>query len=359
MSQPSHVTETQSSDSSQIMKQPKSTKVDGSPLDSTVHQSLPAISALLPAPPWLTLSYCGIAGMIAWLPVHPCDVLKVRLQLSSEGGGPQRYLGVRDAVRQIRQSEGILRGFYGGLSAGLLRQATYTSLRTGLYTIIRDKVQPVNSGGMGAFATKALCGLTSGAVASTLCCPIEVSLVRMQADGRLPLHQRRAYGNVFNAIYTIQKQEHISTLWRGCTPTIMRAMVVNMVQLSSYDQAKSWFRDYLHVDGIASHVGASWTAGFLYCAASLPIDIAKTRMQNQFNHDVAGDEEAAASQSQRSQRYRGVFDTMRCVVKSEGIMALWKGFWPYFCRGGSHTIIMFVLLEQMKNNADLLGYRYT
>ena len=55
---------------------------------------------------------------------------------------------------------------------------------------------------------------------------------------RLPPAERRGYTNVFNALSRIVSEEGVATLWRGCGPTIVRAMVVNAAQLASYSQAK-------------------------------------------------------------------------------------------------------------------------
>jgi len=54
--------------------------------------------------------------------------------------------------------------------------------------------------------------------------PTDVSLVRFQADATLPMNERRNYKNVFDAIYRISKEEGVLTLWRGSTPTILRAV---------------------------------------------------------------------------------------------------------------------------------------
>lgn len=43
---------------------------------------------------------------------------------------------------------------------------------------------------------------------------------------------------MFNALSRIITEEGLLTLWRGCGPTIIRAMVVNAAQLASYSQAK-------------------------------------------------------------------------------------------------------------------------
>jgi len=70
--------------------------------------------------------------------------------------------------------------------------------------------------------------------------PAEVALIRMTADGRLPLAERRNYKNVVEALLRITKEEGLLTLWRGAIPTMGRAMVVNAAQLASYSQAKQY-----------------------------------------------------------------------------------------------------------------------
>lgn len=59
--------------------------------------------------------------------VQPLDLMKNRMQLS---GQKTTTLAV---ATSILKNEGIL-AFYNGLSAGLLRQATYTTVRLGVYT---------------------------------------------------------------------------------------------------------------------------------------------------------------------------------------------------------------------------------
>lgn len=45
--------------------------------------------------------------------------------------------------------------------------------------------------------------------------------------------------------------------------------------------------------------------------------------------------------------YRGSIDVLTKVAKHEGVHSLWKGFTPYFCRLGPHTVITFILMEQL------------
>lgn len=60
----------------------------------------------------------------------------------------------------------------------------------------------------------------------------------MQADNQLPVEERRNYKNVFDAFRRITKEEGILGLWRGATPTIVRAIVLNLAMLVSYDEVK-------------------------------------------------------------------------------------------------------------------------
>lgn len=47
--------------------------------------------------------------------------------------------------------------------------------------------------------------------------------------------------------------------------------------------------------------------------------------------------------------YSGTFDVFKKVVRNEGFFSLWKGFTPYYMRLGPHTVITFILLEQMNS----------
>lgn len=82
--------------------------------------------------------------------------------------------------------------------------------------------------------------MCAGVVGAFVGTPAEVALIRMTADGRLPVAERRNYKNVVEALLRITKEEGILTLWRGAVPTMGRAMVVNAAQLASYSQAKQY-----------------------------------------------------------------------------------------------------------------------
>ncbi|XP_043540463.1 mitochondrial 2-oxoglutarate/malate carrier protein-like, partial [Chiloscyllium plagiosum] len=94
---------------------------------------------------------------------------------------------------------------------------------------------------------------------------------------RLPVDQQRGYTNVFNALIRITREEGVVTLWRGCIPTMTRAVVVNAAQLASYSQSKQFLLGLGYFrDNILCHFCASMISGLVTTAASMPVDIAKT-----------------------------------------------------------------------------------
>ncbi|KAK5771067.1 hypothetical protein PVK06_047241 [Gossypium arboreum] len=58
-------------------------------------------------------------------------------------------------------------------------------------------------------ASKILIGLIVGVMSATARNPVDVAMVRMQADGRLPLSQRHNYTSVVDALARMTKQEYI------------------------------------------------------------------------------------------------------------------------------------------------------
>ena len=63
--------------------------------------------------------------------VQPLDLVKNRMQVMKAGTGPRPSSA--SVLMGVVKNEGIFT-LYTGLSAGLLRQATYTTTRLGIYT---------------------------------------------------------------------------------------------------------------------------------------------------------------------------------------------------------------------------------
>lgn len=96
-----------------------------------------------------------------------------------------------------------------------------------------------------SFFQKAYCASFAGFIGSLVGNPPDLALVRMQADSRLPEAERRNYKNVVDAFRRISKDEGFFALWRGATPTIIRAIVLNLAMLSSYDEVKERIMKYM------------------------------------------------------------------------------------------------------------------
>ncbi|XP_068443652.1 mitochondrial 2-oxoglutarate/malate carrier protein [Clinocottus analis] len=285
------------------------------------------------SPKAIKFLFGGLAGMGATVFVQPLDLVKNRMQLSGQGTTAREYKTSVHALVSILRAEG-LGGIYTGLSAGLLRQATYTTTRLGIYTVLFEKMTG-EDGRPPNFFLKALIGMTAGATGAFVGTPAEVALIRMTADGRLPADQKRGYSNVFNALVRITREEGVATLWRGCVPTMARAVVVNAAQLASYSQAKQALLDSGYVtDGILCHFCASMISGLITTAASMPVDIVKTRIQSMGMIDGKPE-------------YKNGLEVLVRVVRNEGFFSLWKGFTPYYARLGPHTVLTFIFLEQM------------
>uniref|UniRef100_A0A0R3TPI5 Mitochondrial 2-oxoglutarate/malate carrier protein n=1 Tax=Rodentolepis nana TaxID=102285 RepID=A0A0R3TPI5_RODNA len=267
---------------------------------------------------------------------------------TGEGGAARAYNNTFHAISSIVRQEGAQK-LYTGLSAGLLRQATYTTARLGIYTSLFEYASNQSkSGAPPSFLAKLGIGLTAGVLGAFVGTPTEVCLIRMTADGRLPIADRRNYKNVFNALYRIFNEEGLLALWRGAVPTMGRAAVVNVAQLVSYSQFKQTIlENKLMRDGFNVHLTASMCSALITTIASLPVDIAKTRIQNM--RTINGRPE-----------YSGIFDVLGSTVKSEGVLALWKGFTPYLFRIGPHTVLTFVILEQLNAfyNVYILGNKH-
>ena len=150
-------------------------------------------------------------------------------------------------------------GLYAGLSAALLRQATYTTARLGLFQTFHDELVKRNDGKALPLVQKAGAGLAAGGLGAIVGSPADLSLIRMQADGTLPPDRRRNYGNVGNALVSIVEEEGAGGLFVGAKATAVRAMAVRAESLSgSLPAGEAAVAAVPRVAALASWLGLTW-----------------------------------------------------------------------------------------------------
>eukprot|EP00555_Chaetoceros_dichaeta_P003137 CAMPEP_0198248430 /NCGR_PEP_ID=MMETSP1447-20131203/188_1 /TAXON_ID=420782 /ORGANISM="Chaetoceros dichaeta, Strain CCMP1751" /LENGTH=251 /DNA_ID=CAMNT_0043932813 /DNA_START=301 /DNA_END=1056 /DNA_ORIENTATION=- len=231
---------------------------------------------------------------------------------------------------------------YDGLSAGVLRQVFYASARFGLFEMGRDKLHEIR--GKTDFASRVGVGAISGGIAAFISCPMEVCVVRMSNDVNLPKDERRNYKGVSDAFGRIIKEEGVPAFWRGCTPFVQRAMMVGVFQVATLDQFKGMYANALNQtkNSIPNVFCAAMTSGLLYSIATMPLEASKNRMAAQKPDPVSG-----------KLPYSSTLQLMRSVTAKEGFLALYNGFFPYYCRCGGHTVSMFIIVQMLRDNYPL------
>ena len=147
---------------------------------------------------------------------------------------------------------------YNGISAAVLRQATYSATRFALYDAMTNFMQKRARSDMqsGAkydmpFYQKILIAGSSGFIGGVIGTPADLANVRMQNDSKLPLEQRRNYKHCIEALTRITKTEGFPRLWVGTTMASTRGCLVTVGQLAFYDEIKyqliksTYFKDNL------------------------------------------------------------------------------------------------------------------
>lgn len=246
----------------------------------------------------------GVAACIAETVTLPMDVVKTRLQYDKRKQRP-RYCGIQQClVSTAREGPATL---WSGLRPALLRQATYGSLRYGMYRPLATNAETVLS----PTVARIVAGAAAGGGAALVTCPFDLLKVRQQLRATTVADVARG---------------GVAGLWTGAAPTVARATVLASVELSTYDTLQ-------HAEALAhqpmeAHIIAATVAGFLATLASNPFDVIKSRLMGQ---------EAA--------HYTGMLHCARTMAKEEGLLVFLQGFWASYARVGPRVLIIFSVLQ--------------
>lgn len=292
----------------------------------------------------------ALASGLAEIATLPTDVVKVRLQIQLDiPQQTKKYRGFIDCVRRIVIEESIF-ALWKGFVPALVRQVLYSSMSLVIYEPV---IHLLASGGKksdgcvkeeSSFYHRFVAGGISGVVGIICFNWTEVIKTQMQSS-----IETKSMKTVCHQIY---HTEGISGFFAGLKPNILRTFLVNATQLSVYDQIKfTIFGPLYGNDSPISHLGSSSLAGVATAITSTPADVVKTRLMN----DAGDNYRTSVGVVAPHAPYKGFIRSTIRIYKEEGILALYKGFWPICVRRTIWCTVFFLSYEKIRNTLGGVG----
>ncbi|KAF5592152.1 mitochondrial carrier family [Fusarium pseudocircinatum] len=125
--------------------------------------------------------------------------------------------------------------------------------------------------------------------------------------------QRRTFSSTFDGLRKIARNEGVTTLWRGLSPTLVMAVPSNIIYFTGYDYLRFNPKSpFSHFSDTSAPLTAGSAARVLAATAVSPIELVKTRMQ-------------AAHGASTTNHLVEAFESVKEMVGSHGYTALWRG----------------------------------
>ena len=208
---------------------------------------------------------------------------------------------------------------------------TLNGCRLGFYEPIRTTLTPLiyPSASVQSLPVNVFAGATSGILGAVAGSPFFLVKTRLQSfSPSLPVGTQHHYRSAWDGLRTIKQTEGAKGLYRGVGPAMVRTGFGSSVQLPTYFFAKRRLVRHLGMkEGPALHLASSTASGFVVCVVMHPPDTVMSRMYNQTGN-----------------LYSGAFDCLYQTVKTEGPLAVYKGFVAHLARILPHTVGLPILL---------------
>ncbi|QIX00190.1 hypothetical protein AMS68_005707 [Peltaster fructicola] len=132
--------------------------------------------------------------------------------------------------------------------------------------------------------------------------------------------QRRTFNTTIDGLRKIARNEGLSTLWRGLSPTLAMAVPGNIVYFAGYDWLRTSARSPMNgrVSDMYAPLVAGSVARVVAAVVVSPIEMLRTRMQ--------------AAQTTEKNVLRATLGGLREMVTTQGYHSLWRGLTLTFWR---------------------------
>lgn len=179
-------------------------------------------------------------GAVGSILANPCDLLKVRMQNVGMPGGRAAYSSVREALREVVQDGGGLKGLWRGSLPTVQRAALLTASQVPSYDHVKHHLVDGDYMREG-YLCHFLCSMVAGVVAAAVTSPVDLVKSRMMtqpvdaATGR-----GLKYSGVLDCFRCVVRQEGPLALFKGFHCQWLRIGPHTTVSLMAFEQLRAF-----------------------------------------------------------------------------------------------------------------------
>jgi len=267
----------------------------------------------------------GFGGVCLVFAGHPLDLIKVRLQTSTQ------YSGLIDCFKQTLAKDGV-RGLYRGMFTPLVGVTPIFATCFWGYDLGQKIVRSATGLDPNKKLSLAAIGFAGGfsAIPATLLMtPIERVKCILQVQGTGEGGTK--YRGPVDAVKGILSQGGIRSLYKGTAATLLRDVPGSVAYFVAYETFKALLTpENASPDQLSplTVLTAGGLAGMANWAIAIPPDVVKSRLQ-----------------TAPEGTYKGFFDVAIKLVKAEGPSALFRGLGPAMLRAFPANAACFLGVE--------------
>ncbi|KAG2485519.1 hypothetical protein HYH03_015791 [Edaphochlamys debaryana] len=255
----------------------------------------------------------SVAGTVEHTAMHPVDTIKTRMQTlyhPGHSGSALSRTSVRQMVRAVLQKDGIA-GLYRGVGPVALGAGPAHAMHFAVYEAAKEALGG-NREGLHPLATAAA-GCTATVVNDALMTPVDSIKQRCQIEGS-------PYRSGLDAARAMLRHEGMGAFFRSYRTTLVMNVPFTAMHFSVYETAKKLMYQGEDEETLRVQLVAGGLAGGCAAAVTNPLDVVKTRLQTS----------GATSGTSYGAKYESaaVLDTLRQIVREEGMQAVWQGVKP-------------------------------
>jgi len=180
---------------------------------------------------------------------------------------------------------------------------------------------------------------TASIISRIITHPIDTVKARLQAT--LQVDSSTKYKGTFDVLRRTIQTDGILALYGGFGAIVVGGTPGTMIYLCTYDLCKDYLnQNRWNLPNFSIHFLSGMIAETTACTVYVPVDVIKERLQVQQNVPSI------------SFQYKGSYDALKQILKSEGLRGIYKGYGATLASFGPFSALYFVLYEKSKSVAE-------